>query len=81
MKFGARAMAGVIVGASLAAYVTSFWGTWVFDDFASVVGNPTIREWRTAWAAPGGGITVSGRPVLNASLALSYAISGAAPWG
>ncbi|MCX6950853.1 MAG: hypothetical protein NTV51_01505, partial [Verrucomicrobia bacterium] len=82
MRLSARAAAALLVLAAFAAYANSFGGTWVFDDIASVVNNATIRDWRTAFFPPNsGGVTVSGRPVLNASFALSYALSGSAPWG
>lgn len=81
MRLSVRAAALLIVLASLAAYANSFGGTWIFDDHASIVNNPTIRQWRTALFPPSGGLTVSGRPILNLSFAASYALSGYAPWG
>ncbi len=81
MRLTVRAAAAIIALASLAAYANSFGGAWIFDDFAAIVNNPTIRDWRTMFTPPAGGLTVSGRPLLNASFALSYALSGAAPWG
>jgi tetratricopeptide (TPR) repeat protein len=81
MRLSVRAAALLISLASLAAYANSFGGTWVFDDHASIVNNPTIRQWSTALFPPPGGLTVSGRPILNLSFAASYALSGYAPWG
>lgn len=81
MRLTVRAAAVIIVLASLAAYANSFKGAWIFDDIASVVNNPTIRDWRAAFFPPSGGLTVSGRPVLNLSFAASYALSGTATWG
>jgi Flp pilus assembly protein TadD len=81
MRLTVRTAAALLVLATLAAYANSFTGTWIFDDLASVVNNPTIRDWRTVFFPPGGGLTVSGRPLLNASFAVSYAMSGSAPWG
>lgn len=81
MRLTVRTAAVLLVLATLAAYANSFGGTWIFDDLASVVNNPTIRAWRTAFFPPSGGLTVSGRPLLNASFALSHALSGTAPWG
>jgi len=70
--------------AALAAYGNSFHGPFIFDDRSSIVENPTIRRlWPvTAALSPprGEGLTVSGRPVLNFSFALNYAVSGDAVW-
>ncbi len=66
----------VLVLAGLAAYVNSFSGPLVFDDIYSISLNGTIRQLATALSPPGSGITVSGRPLLNLSFALNYAISG-----
>jgi tetratricopeptide (TPR) repeat protein len=78
------AFALVIVLAGAAAYANSFRGPFVFDDRLSIPENPTIRElWpilRTLHP-PGEGRTVDSRPVLNLSLALSYALSGDRVWG
>jgi tetratricopeptide (TPR) repeat protein len=69
----------VLVGLGLAAYANSFSGPFIFDDVDAILNNETIRHWSTAWWPPVGP-TVSGRPVLNLSLALNYAISGTAVW-
>jgi len=78
------AVALVIVLAGAAAYANSFRGPFVFDDRLSIPANPTIQElWpimRTLHP-PGQGRTVDGRPVLNLSLAVSYALSGDRVWG
>ena len=70
---------GLIVLAALAAYRGSFGGPFVYDDLPAIVENPTIRHLSSAaLRPPPGGLTVSGRPVLNLSLAVNYAISGTA---
>ncbi len=69
----------VIAAAGLAAYANSLHGPLVFDDAGSIAENPTIRHLWPPWAAlnpPAGGMPVSGRPLLNFSFALNYAISG-----
>ena len=74
----------LIVLAGLAAYANSFSGVFVFDDLGSIGNNATIRRlpaWREVLSPPGGGETVSGRPVLNLSLAINYALGGQCPWG
>jgi protein O-mannosyl-transferase len=74
-------LAAFAVGlAALAAYHNSLSGPFVLDDLSSIPGNPTIRQlWPlTVPLAPprGGGLTVEGRPILNLSLAVNYALSG-----
>ena len=72
----------VLVAAGALAYLNSFAGPFVFDDEPSIVHNPTIRSLGTAWGPPaGGGLTISGRPVLNFTLALNYALAGEAVGG
>lgn len=75
------AAALVLVG--IAAYHNSLGGPFVFDDPSSIVSNPTIRSLWPPWAPlspPNAAVTVQGRPVLNFSLALNYAVSGPEVW-
>ena len=68
----------LIVLAILASYSNSFSGPFIFDDAKSIVDNSTIRElgaMGNLLSPPNQGETVSGRPVLNLSLALNYAVS------
>jgi len=69
--------AGLAVAAA-AAYLNSFKAPFVFDDLPAIVDNPTIRSlWPPGPAlAPPPHATVSGRPILNLSLALNHAIGG-----
>lgn len=68
--------------------VLAYGGTWnapfVYDDTLAIPENPTIRQlWplsRVLLPQAEGGLTVSGRPVLNLSFALNYAVSGKNPW-
>jgi tetratricopeptide (TPR) repeat protein len=75
--------AGLIVLSALAVYQNSFAGAFVYDDDSAIVGNPTLRQlwpiWRPLWP-PRGAATVSGRPLLNLSLAINYALSGLNAW-
>ena len=76
--------AGLIVLATLAAYANSFQGVFVFDDQPSIVDNPTIRHLWPIWRVlfpPSHGETVSGRPLLNLTFAVNYALGGLNPWG
>jgi tetratricopeptide (TPR) repeat protein len=70
-----------IFGAAALAYHNTFGVPFLFDDNSSIRDNPTIRSLATAWMPPAtGGLTVSGRPFLNFTLALNHAVSGSAVW-
>ena len=74
----------VAAGAALAiaaifAYGRTLSVPLVFDDGSSIPDNPTIRRLGTALFPPPDA-TVSGRPILNLSLAINYAVSGTAVW-
>ena len=69
--------AAVLVLATAAAYHNSLDGPFIFDDLVCIPQNPTICHlWpmTQAMSPPANGITVSGRPVLNLSLAINYAL-------
>ncbi len=70
---------GAIVLACLIAYSNSFAGAFVYDDRSAILENPSLRHART-WLSPPSAATVEGRPLLNASLALNYAIDGLNIW-
>jgi tetratricopeptide (TPR) repeat protein len=73
----------LLIAAGVLAYANSFAGVFTFDDLDSIVNNRTIRNLRDVhlWMhPPAGGITVSGRPGLNFSLALNWAWSGQQVW-
>jgi len=76
--------AAILVLAALAAYHNTFGVPFVFDDLPAIGDNTTIRQLWPLWHAvvpPSGyGVTVSGRPILNLSLALNYAVSGLHVW-
>ncbi len=62
----------------LLAYVNAFKGSFIVDDAQSVVNNPTIRvlsDWR-AVLTPFWELPTAGRPLVNLSLALNYALGG-----
>jgi len=75
--------AGLIAAAAAAAYADSFGGDFQFDDFPAIRDNATVlRLWplTAALRPPRGALTVSGRPILNLSLAVNHAISGWNLW-
>ena len=76
------AVAFLVVAVS-ATYANSFHGPFVFDDIPSIVENQSIRQLGSArvLAAPPDAITTTGRPVVNLSLAINYAIGGLAVEG
>lgn len=69
----------ILVVAIALAYANSVSAPFVFDDDRAVVNNLTIRDlW--SWQIlnpPADGSTTTGRPLLNLSFAINYAISGA----
>lgn len=74
----------LLVLAVAGAYADGLRGPFVFDDPSSIANNPSIRHLWPLTAVlfpPGAGQTVSGRPILNLSLALNYAFGGLNPWG
>ena len=73
-------MGGAILAAgAIAVYSRTFSVPLLFDDNHAIVDNSTIRHWSTAFWPPLN-TTASGRPILNLSLAINYAISGTAVW-
>jgi tetratricopeptide (TPR) repeat protein len=74
----------VIGAAAVAAYSNTWHVPFTFDDVSSVFDNPTIKQlWPPGKALSpprDWGFTVSGRPLLNYSLAVNYAISGYEVW-
>ncbi|MBI3866193.1 MAG: tetratricopeptide repeat protein [Planctomycetia bacterium] len=82
--FWLRAAAAlVIVVAGSRAYLNSLRLPFVYDDLHAIVENQTIRSLKdigTVLSPPGEGVTVDGRPVLNLSFALNYAVSEFRVW-
>jgi tetratricopeptide (TPR) repeat protein len=70
--------AAILLAAVLAAYLNSLRCPLVFDDVQSITDNASIRQLRSIGSvlSPPPGTTVSGRPLLNLTLAINYAIGG-----
>jgi len=69
----------LIIVAALAAYHNSFSGPFVFDDIPGIVENPSIRHlWpiTRVMAPPLTAAGATGRPMVNFSLAVNYALGG-----
>ncbi len=66
----------VLATAVILAYWNSRGAPFLFDDIIAVTDNPTIRDFRTALTPPENGGTTTGRPLLNLTLAVNYALSG-----
>jgi tetratricopeptide (TPR) repeat protein len=77
-----RWFAALLVAAVFLVYANSLRAPFLFDDTAAVENNPTIRR---LWSLdvvrpPADGGTTTGRPVVNLSYALNYAVSGERVW-
>ncbi len=69
----------LLVAAVFAAYCRIFAAPFVFDDIPSIANNASLRHLATGLWPPTGSTSV-GRPLLNLSLAINYAVSGLSPW-
>ena len=69
----------ILTCAGVFAFHNSLNGPFIFDDRLAIRANPTIRHlWPIgdALSPPGGGSAVGGRPLVNLSLAVNYALGG-----
>jgi protein O-mannosyl-transferase len=73
----------VILVAALAVYHNCFSVPFLLDDVPSITRNPSIRHLWPIWNAlsPPPASFVAGRPVVNFSLAVNYALGGTNVWG
>ena len=75
----------LVVAAGLLAYHNSFSGPFIYDDVASIRENPSIRNlwpiWQPLSPPHRAWLTVEGRPLVNLSLAINYALDGYHLWG
>lgn len=82
----ARAWPGrfALVAAIALVYLNSLQAPFVFDSIPGILDNPTIRslaDWQAVWSPPHAqGQTVGGRPLVNFTFALDYAVGGTAVW-
>lgn len=75
---GTAVAAAVLFVSALVAYSNSFSVPFIFDDWLTIVNNPTIRSAWPIWPAfsPVESSGMGGRPVANLSLVLNYAVGG-----
>ncbi|MDB6094701.1 MAG: yrrB [Verrucomicrobia bacterium] len=76
--------AALIVGAVILSYANTLAVPFAFDDKAAILENPTLRQlWPLSvpLSPPRNGSGVTGRPLVNLSLALNYANGGVAVRG
>jgi tetratricopeptide (TPR) repeat protein len=68
------------VAAGVAVYWNSFAGQFVFDDWSSIQENPSIADLRDLGQVlcPPPRSSITGRPLVNLTLAINYAIGGTA---
>jgi tetratricopeptide (TPR) repeat protein len=73
----------LVVAAGLLAYHNSFTGPFIFDDLHWIPENPTIRHLWPIWdvLSPPSSTLINGRPVVNFTLAVNYALGGYNVWG
>ena len=78
IRFAALALVACIV----LVYANSLRAPFLFDDTGAVLNNPTIRHlWSLdTFNPPADGSTTTGRPLVNFSFAINYALSGEDVW-
>jgi len=74
-RWGTFLASGIIVLAALVTYHNSFSGPFVLDDRLAITENPAIRHLGNALSPPIDS-TTGGRPLLNLTFALNYALGG-----
>src|SRR5204862_1990294 len=77
-RAGILVAAALLTAAAFAAWANSFRGPFIFDDLPAIVENATIRTLALpiALAPPHTGQPANGRPLVNFSFALNWAVGG-----
>ncbi len=75
---GVRVRAGIVVLTALVAYAGSLSAPFILDDVVSIVDNQQIREWWSLETVlfPRRELPTAGRPLVNFSFAVNYALGG-----
>ncbi len=76
----ARRVALGLVLLTFLAYADNFSGLYLFDDASCITKNASIRQFPTAFFPAPNGTPVSGRPLVNLTFALDYALAGTSVW-
>lgn len=82
LKWQGFVFAALICATALAAYWSSFDAAFVMDDHGNIEQNEHIRSLTPLWKAMHApmGLGIAGRPLINFTLAINYAISGYQVW-
>ena len=72
----------LLLVAVIACYWNGLGAPFLFDDTGAVLNNPTIRHLGSAAVLnpPSDGSTTTGRPIVNLSFAVNYAMGGESVW-
>jgi Flp pilus assembly protein TadD len=73
------ACCAILAAGAIVVYGRTYSDPPVFDDVPTIINNPTIRHLGTALSPPVN-TTAAGRPIVNLSLAINFAISGTGVW-
>lgn len=75
----------LLIAVTIASYLNSVDGPFIFDDISAIYENPTIRDLGRIGdilrPPSDSGVTVNGRPLVNLTLAVNYATGGNAVRG
>ena len=74
----------ILIVAAIVPYLNTFSVPFLLDDANSIQNNPSIQnllDLRAVLSPPGQGVTVDGRPILNLSFALNWALHREHVWG
>ena len=74
-RWGTLLASGIVVLAAFVTYHNSFSGPFILDDRVAIADNPSIRHFGDALSPPPDAST-GGRPLLNLTFALNYALGG-----
>jgi len=74
-------LAALIVVAGLLAYLNALGHPLVFDDASTIAANTSIRTVTGSIRGGPAQSATAGRPLVNLTFAINYALHGAAPWG
>jgi len=74
-------LAALIVAAGVLAYINALGHPLVFDDASTIAGNPTLHSLAASVRGGPAQSATAGRPLVNFTFAINYALHGVTPWG